>query len=201
MSNSNDLLRTLLPVVEAMESLRVAYRIGGSVASSALGVPRSTLDVDIVCDLRASQVDRFVAALEMDYYADADMIRDAIRRHASFNLIHLGTMLKVDVFIVKDGAFDRTSFARHVDRPLTDEPNARRFSFRSPEDVILRKLEWYRLGGELSERQWIDAIGVLKVQQHALDVAYLRRWAADLRIADLLDRAFEQAGLTSTREK
>lgn len=201
MSNSNDLLRTLLPVVEAMESLRVAYRIGGSVASSALGVPRSTLDVDIVCDLRASQVDRFVAALEMDYYADADMIRDAIRRHASFNLIHLGTMLKVDVFIVKDGAFDRTSFARHVDRPLTDEPNARRFSFRSPEDVVLRKLEWYRLGGELSERQWTDAIGVLKVQQHALDVAYLRRWAADLRIADLLDRAFEQAGLTSTREK
>ena len=197
MSTSNDLLCALEPVVEAMEAMGVTYRIGGSVGSSALGVPRSTLDVDLVCDLSARQIDRFVAALERDYYVDRDMIREAIGRRASFNLIHLGTMLKVDVFIVKQGAFDRTSFARHVDLPLTDEPDARAFAFRTAEDLILRKLEWYRLGGEVSERQWSDALGVLKVQQHALDLAYLRRWATDLGVADLLERAIGEAGWTT----
>jgi hypothetical protein len=193
-STSSDLLGALVPVVEAMEALGVAYRIGGSVASSALGVPRSTLDVDLICDLDAPRVERFVAALDRDYYADADMIRDAIRRRASFNLIHLDTMLKVDVFIVKQGAFDRTSFARHVDRPLADGPDARLFAFRTPEDVILRKLEWFRLGGEVSERQWSDAIGVLRVQQRALDLAYLRHWAREIGVAELLERALGEAG-------
>lgn len=193
MSASQDLVLALTPVVEAMERLGVSYRIGGSVASSALGVPRSTLDVDLVCDLAAPQIDDFVAALEADYYIDADMIRDAVRRRASFNLIHLATMLKVDVFIVKAAPFDRASFARHVDRTLVDAPDARRYSFRSPEDVILRKLEWYRLGGEVSERQWSDAIGVLKVQHGTLDLDYLRMWAGEIGVLDLLERALSEA--------
>ncbi len=183
MSAPTDLLQALLPVVEAMEAQDVVYRIGGSVASSALGVLRSTLDVDPVCNLGLEQIGAFVTALEHHYYLNAAAILDAIRRRAWFNLVHLATMLKVDVFLVRDGAFDRASFARHVDRPLTDEPAARSFAFRSPEDVVLRKLE-HRAGGEVSERQWLDAIGVLKVQQRDLDFEYLHRWATDLGVGD-----------------
>ena len=179
----------------ALARVGASYRIGGSVASSALGVPRSTLDVDVVTDLETSQVTAFVTALEADYYIDADAIRDAIARRASFNLIHLGTMLKIDVFIIGSRPFDRIAFARHVDRPLVEDQGAPTFSLRSPEDVILKKLEWYRLGGEVSDRQWTDAIGVLKVQRDRLDLDYLRRWAADLGVSDLLARALDAAGL------
>lgn len=189
MTTSNDLVEALVPVVEGMERLGVTYRIGGSVASAVLGVPRSTLDVDVVCDLGEPQVERFVAALERDYYVDREAVRAAVHTRRPFNLIHLTTMLKVDVFVVRDGAFDRVSFERHVDRALSDAPNARRFAFRAPEDVILRKLEWYRPGGEVSERHWADVVGVLRVQGDALDFAYLRRWAPDLGVLDLVERA------------
>lgn len=194
MSAAADLSAALRPVVEALESAGARYRIGGSVASSALGVPRSTLDVDLVTDLEPAAIADFVAALQADYYLDEDAVRDAVRRRASFNMIHLSTMLKVDVFIAKASPFDRVSFARHVDRALTDEPGARVYSFRSAEDIVLRKLEWYRLGGEVSERQWNDAVGVLKVQAETLDHGYLEQWARDLGVTDLLARAMSLAG-------
>ena len=102
----NDIVRALAPVVDALDALGRTYRVGGSVASSALGVPRSTLDVDIVCELRDEDVGSFVAALRAAYYVDEDMIRDAIRRRASFNVVHLDTMMKVDVFVARGGAYD-----------------------------------------------------------------------------------------------
>jgi hypothetical protein len=192
-SAATDLGAALRPVVEALEHAGARYRIGGSVASSALGVPRSTLDVDLVTDLEARAIAGFVAALQDDYYIDEDAVRDAVRRRGSFNLIHLSTMLKVDVFIAKSAPFDRVSFDRHVDRALTDEPGARIYSFRSAEDVVLRKLEWYRLGGETSERQWNDTIGVLRVQAAAIDRDYLEHWARELGVHDLLERAIADA--------
>lgn len=197
MSLSSDLEAALVPVVDVLDRLGVVYRIGGSVASATLGVPRSTLDIDLVCNLEATQVRAFVAALEDTYYVDGGAVREAIARRGSFNLIHLQTMMKVDVFLVREGEFDRTSFARHVDRPLSSEPGARSFAFRSPEDVVLRKLEWYRAGGEVSDRQWTDTVGVLKVQAGTLDRPYLDRWGERLGIADLLARALAEAGLGS----
>lgn len=193
MSPSSDLEAALVPVVDVLSRLGVTYRIGGSVASAALGVPRSTLDIDLVCDLEAGQVGAFIAALEEAYYVDPAAVREAIARRRSFNLIHLATMMKVDVFLVRDGEFDRVSFQRHVERPLSSESGARSFSLRSPEDVVLRKLEWYRAGGEVSDRQWSDTVGVLKVQRDALDRAYLRTWARHLEIEDLLARALAEA--------
>src|SRR5262245_55608723 len=118
MTATADLDAALGPVVDALQREGAQYRIGGSVASSVLGVPRSTLDVDLVTDLSAPSVGRFVAALEHDYYVDGDAVRDAVRRRASFNMIHLATMLKVDVFLAKAAPFDRISFARHTDRAL-----------------------------------------------------------------------------------
>lgn len=169
------------------------YRVGGSVASSALGVPRSTLDVDISCELRAGQAAAFAAALGSSYYVDPDMIRDAVNRRASFNLIHLSTMLKIDVFIRKETPFEQESFERFVTLPL--EEGGRAFAVTTPEDIILHKLDWYRLGGGISERQWKDVLGVISVQRAALDLAYMRRSAAMLGVADLLDRAIVEADI------
>ncbi len=66
-------------------------------------------------------------------------------------------------------------------------------SLASPEDTILSKLEWYRMGGEVSDRQWRDILGVLKTRSGELDLGYLRTWAGELKVADLLERALKEA--------
>jgi hypothetical protein len=165
------------------------------VASSFHGIARSTIDADLVASIPASKVTALVELLSPDYYVDADMILDAIRRQASFNVIHNDTAIKIDVYVLKRRPFDLESFARRKTGTLDDRPGAREFSFEMPEDVILHKLEWYRLGGEVADRQWTDVLGVLKVQQAALDIGYLRRWARELHVQDLLERAFVDAGL------
>lgn len=189
---NEDLRLALAPVADALEALGVDYRVGGSVASSALGVGRSTLDIDLVADLPLRHVDAFVAHLGDAYYADGDMIRDAIRRRWSFNVIHLATMMKIDVFILKQRAFDRVAFARVTPSAL-DEQHDRVFPLTTAEDIILHKLEWYRLGDGVSERQWQDVLGVFRVQGAALDRAYLERWARELGVDDLLARACTEA--------
>jgi hypothetical protein len=189
-----DILAAVTPVADAMVELGVAHYIGGSVASSVHGVPRATLDVDLVADLRLEHARGLAELLRASYYVDEDMIRDAIRRRACFNVIHLATMLKVDVFVVKDTPYDRQAFRRMLCDTLEDTPDARQFFVASPEDTILNKLDWYRLGGFVSERQWRDVLGVLKVQGTSLDRAYLSRWASELGLSDLLARALDEAG-------
>jgi len=189
----NDILAALEPVVDAFDALLIRYRVGGSVASSALGVPRSTLDVDVVCEMDLKHIDPFVARLVAAYYVDAEMICEAIRRRSSFNLIHLASMLKVDVFVRKNRAFDVQAFERCVRKPLDVSAGARAFDLTTAEDVILHKLEWYRLGGGVSERQWLDLIGVMRVQSDSLDLEYLRRWAREIECTDLLERAVIEA--------
>ncbi len=190
----DDLRAALDPVADALEALGVAYRVGGSVASSAMGVGRSTLDIDLVADLRDEHVARLVARLAADYYVDADAIHDAIRRRSSFNVIHLASMMKVDVFVLKTRAFDRQAFDRATERQVGDAPT-RRFPMTSAEDIVLHKLEWYRLGNEIAQRQWDDILGVLRLQGTALDRGHLERWARELGVADLLSRALAEAGL------
>ncbi len=189
----NDVVRALVPVVEALEELGVRYRVGGSVASSALGVPRSTLDVDVACEIGQSHVAGFVARLRDRYYIDADMISDAIARRSSFNLIHLETMLKIDVFVRKTRAFDVEAFGRVTRKQLETVEGARWFDLTTAEDIVLHKLEWYRAGGGVSERQWTDVLGVLRIQGSLIDADYMRRWAHLLGLGDLLERALAEA--------
>lgn len=190
MSQADD-LEALQPVADALASLGVGFCIGGSVASSVHGIARSTLDIDVVANLRREHVDRLVSRLASAYYVDAAMIREAIDTSQSFNLIHLATMYKVDVFVLKDRPFDRLALARAKPHPLS-EASPRMFPMASPEDIVLSKLEWYRAGGEVSERQWRDVIGVMRVQREALNRDYLGRWATELNVADLLDRAWRE---------
>jgi len=195
--NVPDILAATTPVVEALEQLEVPYHIGGSVASSLNGIPRLTIDVDLVTNLKLEHVRPLVRLLEGEYYIDEDAVRDAVKRRSSFNVIHLESILKIDVFVAKSRVFDQEEFRRVQLKML--EGSDRPFYVASPEGTILNKLEWYRMGGEVSDRQWNDILGVLKVQGANLDMAYLQRWAVALKVSDLLERALVDAGLAESK--
>ncbi len=175
-------------VTDALEKLGIRYAIGGSMASAIHGVVRSSQDSDIVAEIGARHVQPFVRALQNDFYVDAEMIVDAIERRVSFNVIHRETMFKVDVFVAKPRAFDQSQLSRARKETLASEPPLQAM-VASAEDTLLAKLEWYRMGGETSERQWRDVLGMLQVQQGRLDAEYMRRWAKELGVQDLLERA------------
>lgn len=179
-------------VIDVLDTLGAPYAIGGSLASALHGVMRATMDADLVADLRPEHAEPLAQALGNAFYADVEMIRDAIRRHGSFNLIHLETMFKVDVFVAKPRAFDRSQLARRQLHLLSEDPEHHAY-VTSAEDIVLSKLEWYRMGSEVSDRQWSDVLGVLKVQGSRLDRDYIHRMAVELGVADLLERAFEEA--------
>ena len=180
-------------VAQALDHLGVPYVVGGSVASSVYGVPRATLDVDLVADLAANHVDPLVALLSGEFYIDADMIYEAIARRACFNVIHLATMFKADIFVPARDAWSRSEMARGRVETVGEGAEAVSIRFASPEDTLLHKLVWYQLGHHLSERQWRDVLGVLDVQGGFLDQSYLDTWAASLGVADLLRRARDEA--------
>lgn len=186
------LYAALQPVVDVLERLGIAYQIGGSVASSAHGAPRATNDVDVVVELRAEHVPPLCDSLRGSYYVSADLLHDAVTRRSCANLIHLPTGFKVDLFVRGDGDYDRCALSRGVDRSL--EPGGRCFRIATAEDTLLRKLTWFRAGGEVSDRQWGDVLGILRLQRHDLDEPYLERWASHLGVHDLLRRARQQAG-------
>ena len=183
-----DLLLALGPVLEALRGLGVRHYVGGSIASSAHGVPRASIDADVVAELGLRHAAPFATALRESYYVSDERVRDAVSRRGSFNVIHFETMIKVDVFVSRDRPFDRRAFDRS--RPSIPEGDSE-IPVSSPEDTVLAKLEWFRRGGEVSERQWTDVVGILRAGR-ALDEAYLQRGAAELGVADLLARAFEE---------
>jgi hypothetical protein len=193
MTTNRELWDALFPVVEALVALGVPYYVGGSVASSVTGVARATLDVDLVAALSLEHAEPLAAALSQHYYADVEMIQHAIRRRRSFNVIHLASMFKIDVFVPEDTPFARSNMQRRV---AVEVPEAgRALYFCAPEDIVLHKLLWYRAGSGVSDRQWYDLQGVLRLQDQSLDLAHLRWWAAELGIAALLHRALDEAGL------
>jgi len=189
---SEPLAVTLL-VIEALEALDVPYLIGGSLASAVHGMARSTADADLVADLRPEHAEPLAQALSEAFYADVEAIGDAIRQRSSFNVIHLETMFKVDVFVHRQRPFDQAQFERRAAQVVASDPE-RTADVASAEDTVLTKLEWYRMGGGVSDRQWRDVLGVLEVQGERLDLTYLRRWAPALGVADLLEQALVQAG-------
>lgn len=179
-----------LLVTAVLDQLDIRYLIGGSIASAYLGVPRATIDVDLVADIQPDQVSRFVHAIKPAFYVDALTVVDAIHHRSSFNMIHLGTMFKVDIFLPKSRMFDQMQLERRGRGVLLAERTA---WVASAEDTVLAKLEWFRLGGEVSERQWRDVLGVLKTQGDRIDVSYLRTWAVELGVSDLMEKALIEA--------
>lgn len=190
-----DLLAAVGPVLDVLREIGVRHYVGGSIASSAHGVARASVDADVVAELRPEHADRLASALRGDYYVPEARVRDGIARRASFNVIHLETMLKVDVFVSKDRPFDRRAMDRA--RPSAPETGeGRPLPLASAEDTVLAKLEWFRRGGEASERQWADVLGVLRASGESLDRRYLEDGARELTVPDLLARALAEAGGT-----
>lgn len=189
----DDPLIVVAKLAHVFDDLGIAYVVGGSLASSLYGIPRASQDVDLMADMRLAHVDPATRALEKDFYVAAEMISDAIRRRGSFNVIHLATMFKADIFIPREEAWSIEEMARaHTEEFQLGETDLT-IRFASPEDTVLHKLLWYKLGGNVSDRQWNDVLGVLKVQGELLDLAYLERWAAILKVDDLLARASSEA--------
>jgi hypothetical protein len=167
-------------VAKFLDELRIPYVIGGSVASSLYGEPRSTLDLDMMIDADEKQVAELVARLRDEFYVDRDDALEAARQRTSFSAIQTATSMKIDFFLTENEPFAQKQMSRR--RQIAH------LHFYAPEDLIVRKLMWYRTGGEQSERQWRDVAGILRVSKEQIDFGYLRQAAAKVTVADLLAR-------------
>jgi hypothetical protein len=171
------------------------YLIGGALASAVHGVARATMDADWLAELPPEHADPLAKALSGEFYSDPASISDAIQRGRRFNAIHLATAFKVDVLVSQRRPFDRAQMARRTAHVLARVPE-RTVYVATAEDTVLSKLECYRMGGETSERQWRDVLGVLRVQRvqgERIDRAYLTHWADALGVSDLLERVVAEA--------
>jgi hypothetical protein len=183
----NPLANTISHLASALERVGIPYAIGGSVASSVRGIVRATIDVDVVVRIGVGQTEALAAALGPDWYADADQMRASIMAGRAFNVIYLPFVQKVDVFPATE-EFHRSQLERATKVAIPFLEDSAEYPVASAEDILLAKLQWYRMGGEVSERQWSDIAGILAVAPD-LDAAYLRAWAVRLGVADLLDKA------------
>lgn len=180
-------------VLQALEALGLRHHLGGSYASTIHGLPRQTLDADLVVDLPRESVQGLAERLHSRFYLDEERIRHAVRRRSSFNVIDLSSGFKIDIFVKGAGEFDELELRRSVESTLP-EAGGRTVPVKSAEDTVLRKLQWFKEGGEVSDRQWSDVLGVLKVQGERLDWEHLERWARRLGVEELLRKAADEAG-------
>lgn len=188
----NEPIEVTLQVTAVLEELGVPYVIGGSLASTLHGMIRTTQDSDIITGMRPEHISSFVSSLQNEFFIDEEMIADAIQHNSSFNIIHRATMFKVDIFIPRPRPFQQSQISRAQRHSFALE-NEISANFASAEDTILSKLEWYRMGGETSERQWRDVLGILKTRAGELDIEYLKKWAVNLGVNDLLERVLKES--------
>jgi hypothetical protein len=193
MSLYHEVIEALLPLIKACDQLGMSYYIGGSVSSSLHGQPRRTQDVDVIVGISPAQVHSLFQLLQQEYYLDEQALADAVRRGLVYNVLHLGTMMKVDLIPLKQRAFTWEEARRA--QPQVLEAGTPPLKVATAEDAILTKLEWFYMGGRSSARQWNDILGILKRQGITLDRAYLRQWAETLNVRDLLEQAFLDAGV------
>jgi len=181
-----DVLDVTLLAAGALERAGVGYFLGGSLASSFQGEPRATNDIDLVVDLAEWQVDPLAVELGPDFDLDRVALGRAARERGSWNVIHLPTVTKVDLFVLGAHPFDRSEFER---RRRVEVRSGRSLFMKSAEDTVLRKLLWHRAGEGVSDRQWRDVVQVLRISRSVLDDGYLDSWAARLDLAAVLSRA------------
>ena len=187
MSELDDLVAALSPVVSALRSLQIQHYVGGSVASSFHGAARSTMDVDIVCEMIADQIPEFVSLFGTNFYVSEWAMREAVRQKSCFHLIHLPTSFKVDIFVSRQRPFDRDSMRRATPERLGGGPSVE-VPIATAEDSIISKLEWYRKTNETSERQWDDVSRLIALLGETADIDYLTSAAESVGVTDLLTR-------------
>lgn len=188
MDSADDLVLAIRTIKTVLESLNIRYFVGGSVASSYHGAMRSTMGVDLVAAVSLEQLESLLAAVVDEFFASETAIRAAIVNRTSFNLIHLPTSFKVDVFVSRGRPFDESSFARAAICHIGSHENGVEVPIASIEDILAAKLDWYRIGDEASERQWNDITRLVKLHGTRIDWEYLYAVAAEIGVSDLLER-------------
>jgi hypothetical protein len=185
--SSDDIVATTIKITSILEDLNIPYILGDSLASTFYGTICATFDADLVVALQSNQVNEFLERIPANFLVDRNIVQDAIDHYSSFNLIDQSTLMKVDLFVVPLEGFDKSQLERRV-RGVIREPDIKVW-FTSAEDIILKKLEWYKIGNLVSERQWRDILGVMKFQSQSLDWEYLEKWASVLGVDNLLAEA------------
>ena len=185
-------LDVIKQVADIFASQGIRYLVSGSIASSFYGIPRATRDADIVAEIGSWQVVPLVKALKAEFYVDADLVADAVLHKSSFNIFYMATMFKVDVFVLKETQVFQLEMDRRKEYQIPEQKHISLY-MATAEDIIIQKLLWYRLGGEVSDNQWSDVLGVLKVQKEMLDYKYLKQVAQDQDLLPLLRRAVAES--------
>jgi hypothetical protein len=189
----SDLRDAALQLCGALDSLGIPYAIGGSFASSVHGIARATQDLDIVAAITLSQAEPLAEILKRAFYADVGQIRGAIQQRRSFNVIHLATAFKLDIFPATSHPLGAQEIKRRQFPSTTllgGDPVS--LPVISAEDILLAKLRWYKDGGCTSERQWNDLRNIRRVQRDRLDRDYLNHWADVLEVQDLLSKLLNE---------
>jgi hypothetical protein len=185
----NEALRRIVAI---LNELGLPFFAVGSVASSVHGLPRFTQDVDLVVSLNAEDVARLASMTGRDFYFDPEYAVSAIRGGRSFNLIHLSTASKIDIFPLESSEFQESELARSAAAAwAVPGSDAITLPVASAEDTMLFKLVWYEQGGRVSDHQWSDVLGIATRAKPDWD--YLRAWAARLGVAELLERLWAEA--------
>ena len=180
---AEDALQLVLSLLDRNE---VRYMVTGSFAGNVHGVPRTTYDADIVIESSQKSLDEFLQGLGEDFYADPVTAREAREHRSMFNVIHLETGFKIDLIVKKDRPFSRQEFSRREKIPFLGQP----CWFATAEDVILAKLEWSKQSD--SEKQFLDAMNIAKVQGGRLDAGYLEKWARELGVQERIERLLQE---------
>ncbi len=176
-------------IVECFETLNISYFITGAVASIAYGEPRLTNDIDVVADISERDVPRLKSCFPDDeFYFDEEAAEKAVRRRFQFNIIHPASGLKIDVMVSKKDEFDLSRFQRIRRIKALEDTTA---NFASPEDVILKKMEYYAEGG--SEKHLRDISGMIKISGEIMDFAFISYWAGKLGLGDIWEEVQKRA--------
>ncbi|MFI5305525.1 MAG: hypothetical protein ACHQYP_12125 [Nitrospiria bacterium] len=168
-------------VVKVFEQFQIPYLVTGSVAAMAYGEPRLTNDIDIVANITKVNIPGLIEAFPLnDFRIDEELITNAIKVQSEFNIIHPSSGLKVDIFIRKSTPFEQSRFGR-IRQIVPAEPY--KVNFASPEDVIIKKMEYYREGG--SEKHLRDIMGILKISGNEIDFEYISSWSNTLNLMEI----------------
>jgi hypothetical protein len=178
-------------IIQGLDSVGIPYMVVGSLASSAHGDPRGTNDMDVVIAVNSDRITELVSEFQRDLYADLKCAQEALQHKTLFNVIDFSKGLKADLIPLNESAFEQSKFAR---REIAQVSGSMAWT-ASPEDTILSKLNWSKMGD--SERQYRDAVGVAALKKATIDVGYMQKWAVQLGVEELFKKLLDEVGLSN----